>query len=150
DSATAKMALAILPKYDENEDIVANSVVTTRAIGGGDLYGYTMSIQKGDNLVTNPDPGTIAELTYAAFSDPNIPPTFSTVRFATPKNDGVREKGPILAPVLLQQMETIAQTVEVAYCNFNPNYYQGQFGCNGVYIDKDKPTALDLEFKVLE
>jgi hypothetical protein len=42
----------------------------------------------------------------------------------------------------------ISQTVESAYCEAKPAYYNGD--CRkAVLFDPDKPTALDLELKFL-
>ena len=58
DHATVGMGIAIVERYDVDAEIVANSVIVTRVIGNSGLYGYSFSTQVGNNLVTNPTPGT--------------------------------------------------------------------------------------------
>jgi hypothetical protein len=46
------------------------------------------------------------------------------------------------------EMVDIAKKVEIAYCKAKRGYYNGS--CDSVWLDKDKPRALDMEFKILE
>ncbi|MGE0633081.1 MAG: PEP/pyruvate-binding domain-containing protein [Pseudobdellovibrionaceae bacterium] len=74
DHWTVAMGLAVVPSYsflkDQNLDDCANSVVITRVINTSGTYGYTLSTQVGENLATNPIPGTQAELCIATFLTP--------------------------------------------------------------------------------
>ncbi|MGH2707856.1 MAG: PEP/pyruvate-binding domain-containing protein, partial [Actinomycetota bacterium] len=63
--ATAAMGLAIVPAYDLESPVAANAVVITRVLNASGVYGYSLSLQEGNNLVTNPDPGTYSEITIA-------------------------------------------------------------------------------------
>jgi hypothetical protein len=148
DHATAKMGIAIVPKYDLESEIAANTVVVTRVINSDGLYGYTFSAQAGNNLVTNPEPGTLSEATIAAFLEPNIPPTFVTTRFATPVADSGKLDHTVLTEAQMQTQLRIAQTVETAYCKAKPSYYGKS--CSNVTWDLEKPASLDFEFKILE
>lgn len=148
DHETAKMGIAIVPKYDLESEIAANSVVVTRVINSDGLYGYTFSAQVGNNLVTNPEPGTLSEATIAAFLEPEIPPTFVTTRFATPVAGGGKIDHTVLTEAQMQTQLRITQTVETAYCKAKPSYYGKS--CSNVTWDLDKPASLDFEFKVLE
>src|SRR5262249_8545890 len=84
DHATVGMGIAIVERYDDEAPIVANAVIVTRVIGNEGLYGYNFSTQVGNNLVTNPIPGTYAENVIAGFVDETKPPTFTVLRYATP------------------------------------------------------------------
>jgi len=53
DHVTASMGVTINPSYG---DELANLVLVTRVVGTDAVYGYTLSVQKGENLVTNPIP----------------------------------------------------------------------------------------------
>lgn len=149
---SSRMGIAVVPKYNTEGEIAANFVVVTRVVNVRDMYGYTLSVQKGNNVVTNPDPGTQSETTIAGFLTPDEPMTFSTLRFAKPvakepalKERVIRDEG------VLKTLVEIAQTVERAYCRNKRGenaYYRGD--CDNVVWDKDKPKALDFEFKLLE
>jgi phosphoenolpyruvate synthase/pyruvate phosphate dikinase len=54
DHATVAMGLAIVPAYDMDSEVAANAVVVTRVLNTSDVYGYSLSVQEGNNLVTNP------------------------------------------------------------------------------------------------
>jgi hypothetical protein len=47
--------------------VAANAVVVTRVLNTDDVFGYSLSVQLGNNLVTNPNPGTYSEVTIAGF-----------------------------------------------------------------------------------
>ncbi len=146
DHATSGMGLAIVPAYDSESDVAANGVVITRAIGT-DIIAYTVSVQDQNNLVTNPDPGTIAETELATFSSETRPPRFTPTRFATPVKGGPARTTPVLPVNTLTTLVDLVRTVEVAYCNAQPDYYDGD--CRYVWLDNEKPKALDMEFKFL-
>jgi hypothetical protein len=147
DHATVGMGIAIVERYDDDAEIVANSVIVTRVIGNEGLYGYSFSTQVGNNLVTNPTPGTYAENVIAGFVDPNRPPTFTVTRFATPTKDAPALTTRVLADDRMNAMLGYTKIVEAAYCRAKPTYYPGS--CDGVTLDPEKPTALDLEVKVM-
>jgi hypothetical protein len=149
DQETAAMGISVVPSYDLAADIVANAVVTTRVIGSTAVFGYTIASQKDDNLVTNPEPGTLAESTVAAFiaPEPTVPGSFIVTRFATP----VAGQPPLTQKVMtddqLAQIVQITKTVETAYCKVKPDYYDND--CTFVSVDRHKPKSLDFEFKLL-
>jgi hypothetical protein len=147
DHATAGMGLAVLRRYQEVDDIAANSVVVTRVLNSNGVFGYSFSNQVENNVVTNPAPGTFSESVIAAFL-PNIDPTFTVTRFAKPEPDQEVRTTTVMSAEQMQTMLRISQAVETAYCNANPDYYPGS--CNQVLFDPDKPTALDMEFKLYE
>jgi hypothetical protein len=146
DHATSAMGLAIVPAYDSESDIDANGVVITRALGS-DVIGYTISVQDQNNLVTNPDPGTIAETELATFASESRPPRFTLTRYATPVKGGPARTTPLLPTTTLGSLVDLVRTVETAYCNAQPDYYGGD--CRWVWLDNEKDKALDMEFKLL-
>ncbi|MDK2126945.1 PEP/pyruvate-binding domain-containing protein [Parachitinimonas caeni] len=144
DHATAGMGITINPSYG---DEAANLVLVTRVLGS-DVYGYSLSIQQGENLVTNPLPGTISEYTVAAFSDASRPTRFTTTRYAKPTvTDPVRTTT-VLSQKQMSDIVDIAKKIEIAYCKAKPSYYPNR-NCNYVWLDKDKPLSLDMEVKIL-
>lgn len=148
DHATAYMGIAIVPKYDLEAEIGANSVIVTRVINSEGTYGYTFSSQVGNNLVTNPTPGTLPESTIAAFSDPGVEPSFVVTRYATPDKGKPALTHTVLSTEQMKTMLALTQTIETAYCKAKPGYYDQS--CANVSVDIDKPMALDLEMKILE
>ncbi len=147
DHATASMGLAVVPAYDTEAAVVANGVLITRAINT-DLPAQTLSLQKDNNLVTNPNPGTISQMTYATFSDLERPTEFTIARFATPTAGAAHLTASVLTAPQMTQISDLAKAVEVAYCKAKPGYYDGD--CATVWIDSAKPRSLDMEFKFLE
>jgi hypothetical protein len=147
DHATASMGIAVVPAYDTESEVAANGVIVTRSINS-DFLAYTLSLQEGNNLVTNPDPGTISQMTLATFSAPDRPARFTITRFATP----VAGQSPMTTSVLNEermiQVSELAKVVEKAYCRVKPGYYSGN--CDWVWLDADKPRSLDMEFKFLQ
>jgi hypothetical protein len=148
DHATVGMGIAVISKYDDDFEIIANQVVVTRVIGNEGLYGYTFSTQVGNNLVTNPLPGTYSENVIAGFVDPDRPPTFTVTRFATPTAGGAKLTSRILGDEDMRALLDITRKVETAYCRAKPTYYTN--GCDNVTLDPQKPSALDLEVKILD
>jgi pyruvate phosphate dikinase-like enzyme len=148
DHGTALMALSVVPKYDLEAPIAANSVVVSRVINTDAVSGYTFATQVGNNKVTNPLPGTLAENVIAAFSEADVPPSFVVTRHATP----VAGQGPLSTNVMTEQqmlaMLRITQRVEYRYCQARPDYYSGN--CTWALIDPKKPHSLDFELKLLE
>lgn len=147
DHATASMGLAVVPAYDTESEVAANGVIITRAVNS-DFLAYTLSLQKDNNLVTNPDPGTISQLTYATFSGTDRPSRFTVARFAKPTVTAAPLTTSVLTDPQMNQLTEIAKAVEIAYCKAKPGYYTGN--CSQVWIDDAKPRSLDMEFKFLQ
>ncbi len=147
DHETAGMGLAIVQRYKERGDIGANSVVVTRVLNSSGVYGYSFSNQQDNNVVTNPAPGTHSESVIAAFL-PNVDTSFTVTRFAKPEPELPALQDTVMTSPQMQTMLDISQAVERAYCRANPEYYPGS--CDQVLYDPDKPTALDMEFKLYE
>ncbi len=145
DHASAGMGITINPSYG---DELANAVLVTRVSGTDAIYGYTLSIQKGENLVTNPLPGTITEFDVAAFSDFDRPARITTTRYAKPTTTDPVMTTTILTNERMLQLVEIARSIEIAYCKAKPSYYPGG-NCNQVWLDTSKPLSLDMEIKIL-
>ncbi len=47
----------------------------------------------------------------------------------------------------MQEMVEAVKAVEIAYCKAKPGYYPND--CRYVWLDDQKPEALDLEIKIL-
>jgi len=148
DPESVAMGIAIVPAYDLDAEVSANSVVVSRVLGTSDIYGYTLSIQEGNNLVTNPTPGTISEVTIAAFLTADEPVSLTVTRFARPTPAGPVRTEPVLARAQVLDLVEVVRKVEEAWCRSKPGYYEGD--CRFVTADVDKPKALDLEFKVVK
>ena len=149
DHATVGMGIAIVNKYDDQSEIVANSVVVTRVIGNEGLFGYSVSSQAGNNLVTNPLPGTFSENVIAGFVEDTRPTTFTVTRFATPAKGAPAMTTRVLGDDQMTDLIKVTRGIEAAYCGIKPSYYPGG-SCSNVSLDPEKPTALDLEVKVLD
>jgi hypothetical protein len=148
DHASAGMGLAVVPAYDTDAEVVANGVVITRIVNGADVLGYTVSTQEGNNLVTNPNPGTQAETTVVTFSaDPNRPDRYTLVRAAIPVAGGPVRRGPVLPDAKLAEVVAAAVRTERMYCATKASYPSA--ACQWIHMNRDKRAALDLEFKVL-
>lgn len=147
DHATVGMGIAIVPKYDTESDVTANAVIVTRVINNEGLYGYSFSSQVGNNLVTNPTPGTYAENVIAGFISETGAPTFTVTRYATPTKGGARLTHRVMSDAQMTDLLRITRAAETGYCKAKPGYYPG--ACDQVTVDPTKPTALDLEVKVL-
>jgi hypothetical protein len=144
DHATVGMGLAINPRYGSE---VANSVVVTRVIGSQGVIGYTMSSQQGENLVTNPTPGTLAESLVAAFVD-ELQTTYVVLHYAVPVAGQAALETLVVSQEDRGRVLEISRAVERAYCRAKDGYYAG--ACEDVIYDRDKPRSLDLEFKFLD
>lgn len=145
DHASAGMGIAVNPSYGDEQ---ANLVLVTRVTGTDGVYGYTLSVQKGENLVTNPLPGTITEFDVASFSDPGRPARIATTRFAKPTPTDPVMTTTILTTARMLEIVEIAKKVEIAYCKAKPSYYPGG-NCASVWLDVNKPLSLDMEIKIL-
>lgn len=147
DQASVAMGLAVVPAYDSESDVVANAVVVTRVLNTDAVYGYSLSIQQGNNLVTNPDPDTYSEFTIAAFLTDAEPISFTVTRFAKPTASGPALTASVLTELQMTALVDLVRTVERAYCRAKPGYYPGP--CSQVTSDNTKPRSLDLEVKIL-
>ena len=147
DQSTVAMGLAIVPSYDTESDVAANAVVVTRVLNTDGVYGYSLSIQQGNNLVTNPDPGTYSEVTVAAFVSDVEPTSLTVTRFAKPTAGDPERTEPVLPREKLLELVSLAKRVERAYCRATPGYYRN---CEFAPAANDKDAALDLELKILE
>jgi hypothetical protein len=151
DHSTVGMGIAIVERYDDDAEIVANAVMVTRVIGNESLYGYSFSTQVGNNLVTNPLPGSYSENVIAGFVDASKPPTFTVLRYATPTPGAPKMTTRVLGDDQMVQLLNYTKKVEEAYCKAKPAYYSTDATkCRYVTLDPEKPTALDLEVKILE
>ncbi len=144
DHETASMGITVNPSYGDEQ---ANMVLVTRVIGTDTIYGYTLSVQKGENLVTNPIPGTITEFDVISFSDASRPPRITTTRYAKPTVADPVMTTTILTERQMLDIVDIARKIEISYCKAKPSYYSGD--CNKVWLDLNKPLALDMEIKIL-
>ena len=105
-------------------------------------------MQVGNNLVTNPDPGTYSEVTIAGFISETEPVSLTITRFAKPTADSVERTEPVLAREQMLDLVDLARRVENAYCAAKPDYYSGS--CEFVTVDNQKQKSLDLEVKLLD
>jgi len=147
DHVTSGMGIAVNPSYDIEDDVAANAVLVTRVVGS-EIYGYTLSVQQLNNLVTNPLPNTIAEFDIVAFSDFNRPPRFTTARYAKPTSTAPVMTTTVLTGTQMAEIVELAKKVEIAWCQAKPSYYPGG-SCSSVWLDNTKPRALDMELKIL-
>ncbi|WP_243076531.1 PEP/pyruvate-binding domain-containing protein [Microbacterium sp. SS28] len=145
DQTTIAMGLAIVPAYDAESDVTANAVVVTRVLNTEHVFGYSLSVQAGNNLVTNPDPGTWSELTVAAFIADDEPASLTTTRYAKPTRDADVRAAPVLAGDRMLELVDLARRVERAYCRATRGYYRD---CRFVTSAADKESSLDLELKI--
>ncbi|MFP5281904.1 MAG: hypothetical protein ACLGIF_00455, partial [Actinomycetes bacterium] len=148
DSRSVAMGLAIVAAYDTKSEVAANAVVVTRVLNTRDVFGYSLSVQEGNNLVTNPDPGTHSEVDVAAFLSDDEPVSLTVTRFAKPTATSPVRTEPVLPRETMLDLVDLARRVEQAYCAAKPSYYPGP--CGFVTADSEKPKSLDLELKVLE
>jgi Pyruvate phosphate dikinase, AMP/ATP-binding domain len=148
DHSSVAMGLAIVPAYDIEAEVAANAVVVTRVLNTSDVYGYSLSVQEDNNLVTNPDPGTYSEVTIAGFISETEPVSLTITRFAKPTKESPERTEPVLAREQLLDLVDLARRVENAYCAAKRDYYPGP--CEFVTVDNQKPKSLDLEVKLLE
>jgi hypothetical protein len=148
DHASVAMGLAIVPAYDIESEVAANAVVVTRVLNTSDVFGYSLSVQVGNNLVTNPDPGTYSEVTIAGFISETEPVSLTITRFAKPTKDSAERTEPVLTRDQMLDLVDLGRRVETAYCAAKRDYYSGP--CEFVTVDNQKPKSLDLEVKLLE
>jgi hypothetical protein len=146
DHAQVGMGVGVVPAYDTESEVIANGVLITRVIGSS-LTGYTVSLQEGNNLVTNPDVGTIAQTSYAVLG--YGAPRMVLARYATPKKGGPPLTRTVIADEKLVEVIEAVRAAEVAYCRIKPGYNIDPAVCSGVWYDSSKNKALDFEFKLL-
>ncbi len=149
DHASVAMGLAILPSYDTESPVAANSVVVTRVINSADVFGYTLSVQKDNNTVTNPVPGSWSEQSLYAVSGDAEPASLTTLRFAKPRPEDAVMSTTVLSRETTIQMALMARKVEEAYCRAKGRSYYAK-DCASVSWDAAKPKALDMEMKYLQ
>jgi pyruvate,water dikinase len=147
DHATAAMGLAVVPAYDTESEVAANGVLITRAVNS-DFLAFTLGLQKDNNLVTNPEPGTIAQSTLATFSGIDRATRFTTTRFAKPTTTSAPLTSSVMTDAQMTTVVDLVKVVEVAYCKAKTGYYAGD--CRYVWLDETKPRSLDVEFKYLQ
>ena len=147
DQRTIAMGLAIVPAYDTESEVAANAVVVTRVLNTDDVFGYSLSVQQGNNLVTNPTPGTYSEVTIAGFISDDEPTSLTVTRFAKPTAEAPERTEPVLPAEQMLELVDLAKRVERAYCRATPGYYPD---CVFVTAANDKDASLDLELKILE
>jgi len=152
DHATAAMELAVVPTYDTESEVAANGVLITRAVNS-DFLAYTVGLQQENNQVTNPDPGTTAQLTLATFGSNDHPTRFTTTRFTTTRFATPRANAPPLTAAVipdakLNDIVNMTIATEVADCRVKRGSYAGD--CRNVWLVETKPRSLDLEFKLLQ
>jgi Pyruvate phosphate dikinase, AMP/ATP-binding domain len=145
DQTDVAMGLLIVPAYDNDSPVEANAVVVTRVLNTTDLYGYSLSVQRGNNLVTNPDPGTYSEVTIANFYEEQAI-RFLTTRYAKPEKDAPQLSGPVLTEDQMVRIVNLAKVIERVYCAARPGYFPQ---CEYVAGENDKPKSLDMEIKIL-
>jgi hypothetical protein len=149
DHAGLAMGIAVVEAYDSNSAEYANSVVVTRVINSDAIYGYTLSIQKGDNTVTNPLPGTQSEVAVAGFLSDGEPVSLSIAHFARPEADGPTLTNSILSRPEMMTMVQLARQVETMWCRTHSGYKKALGGSCNILADPKKKLSLDMEFKVL-
>lgn len=152
DQRTAAMGLAVNMSYDfrkktEKVEEIANGVLVTRIINSKGVYGYRLSINTKDNLVTNPTPGTQSEIIVASFISMEEKPSYTVVQHAKTDQGADVLKDTLLAPAYYDRMVEIARTVEINYCRNIPSYYPNG-DCSWAIADPEKPSSLDMEFKI--
>ncbi|TPX61582.1 hypothetical protein SpCBS45565_g07216 [Spizellomyces sp. 'palustris'] len=147
------MGIAVVPKYAHESPIKANSVIVTKIQEATqrDLAGYTIGSQELNGLVTNPEPGSLAEMTWAIQAIREQPVAFNTLRQAVPKPGDAARTSRVLTDQQLRETVSITQRLEIAYCAAKAgNNTVGD--CEYVPFEpvETKKGALDLEIKFLE
>ncbi|KNC99670.1 uncharacterized protein SPPG_05052 [Spizellomyces punctatus DAOM BR117] len=147
------MGIAVVPKYARESPVLANSVVVTKIQDATqrDLAGYTIGSQELNGLVTNPEPGTLSEMTWAIQAIRGRPVAFNTLRQAVPKPGGPARTSRVLTDQQLTDTVKITQKLEITYCAAKAG--GNRIGaCEDVPFEpvETKEGALDLEVKYLE
>jgi hypothetical protein len=147
---TAGMGIAVNQSYNfrhKTEDVeeIANAVLITRVLAGNGVFGYQMSLNTKDNLVTNPTPGTQSEVVIATFIG-DEKPQYTVTQYARPESGKPVNTKSIVTREVYDRLITMAKAVETGYCRAVKGYYPDD--CSFVASDADKPKSLDLEFKI--
>jgi hypothetical protein len=147
------MGLAVVPSYNfmkkEGLSVTANSVVLTRVLNTENVFGYTLMTHPGNNLVTNPIPGTKAENAIGTFGYKGEAPALTYLNFAKPHVKKPALKGPVLSRDTSLKVLKITQHIEKVFCINQPKYYGPARICDYAAVDPEKEKSLDLEYKFL-
>ena len=148
DHATVAMGLSVVPDLRCRIGGGRECVVVTRVINAVGVFGYTLSVQDGNNLVTNPDPGTATEVTIAALGLGNEPTSFTVTRFATPVAGAPAGPNRCWPGSRCSTWWISRDRWNSPIARRNPTTTTGR--AEIVVVDNEKPTSLDLELKILE
>lgn len=148
---SASMGLAINQSYDfrdktEGINEVANAVVITRILNTEGIYGYQISLNTDDNLVTNPTPDTQSEINLATFIG-SEKAEYTILQYAKPVATAPVLQKSLITQEVKDRIVNLVRDLERAYCKSNPRYYPGGF-CFDVVSDPTKKKALDVEVKI--
>lgn len=148
---SASMGLAINQSYDfrdktEGINEIANAVVITRILNTEGIYGYQMSLNTDDNLVTNPTPNTQSEINMATFIG-NEKPEYTILQYAKPVATAPALKDSLITKDVKDRIVNLVRSLEQSYCKSNPRYYT-QGSCFDAVSDPQKKKALDVEVKI--
>ncbi|KAL0478199.1 hypothetical protein AKO1_007915 [Acrasis kona] len=151
-SGGISMAIAVVPSYSSKHNkVVANSVVVTKVQEAvqGDLIGYTIASQIDNLLVTNPDRGTLSEMTWSIQAESDEYISFSTIRHAVPKAGGPPLDKRVLSDQQLIDTVDLVKHLEISYCHAK----NGKWSRNCEYVPytptSEKKKSLDLELKYM-
>jgi hypothetical protein len=152
DQRSATMGLAVNLGYDfrdksENINEIANAVVVTKIINAKGVYGYRISVNTEENLVTNPTPQTQSEIALATFLNRTEKPQFSYIQFAKPSAKADILTTPLLGSGVYERIIELSREAEYNYCRIVKDYYPAG-DCSWVVGDPEKPSSLDMEFKI--
>lgn len=148
---SAAMGLAINQSYDfrdktEGINEIANAVVITRILNTEGIYGYQISLNTDDNLVTNPTPNTQSEINLATFIG-NEKSEYTILQYAKPVASAPALKNSLVSQDVKNRIVNLVRALEQAYCKSNPRYYP-QGSCYDAVSDPQKKKALDVEVKI--
>jgi len=148
---SASMGLAINQSYDFRDKLegineIANAVVITRILNTEGIYGYQISLNTDDNLVTNPTPNTQSEINLATFLG-NEKPEYTIVQYAKPLATEAVLKTSLVSQQVKDRIINLVRSLEQSYCKANPRYYP-QGTCLDAVSDPQKRKALDVEVKI--
>jgi hypothetical protein len=146
------MAIAVVPAYDTTAKVAANSVVVTKIQEAtqGDLAGMTIASQVANGLVTNPEPGTLAEITWGIQAIPDEPISFTTIRHAKPTPGKEALTSRVLSDKQLINTVKLVQRLEISYCCAKAGQETEECFQAPFLSTSDKKKSLDLEFKYLD
>ena len=152
DHRFATMGLAVQPvyKFRKNIKIAANSVMITRVLGTESVYGQQLSSQVGNGLVTNPTPGTRAELLNVTFQARAENIGVNVLQYSRPKKQELSLTSMVMSQEKVLEISKVGRVVERAFCEACPTTYFPGRDCKYVNNSVTKPKALDMEFKIFE